>query len=103
MGALSLLHRPGRNLGRGSRWAGLGSFQREEEIKTRADVGLIPNALKGKPKVGTRAHTHTRAPLGLSAGLCRMVCLPCRSDGDDSLLSSRSKVSWGGGVQAVGC
>lgn len=30
--------------------------------------------------------------------VCRMLCLPCRSDGDDRLLSSKSEVTWGGGV-----
>ena len=31
------------------------------------------------------------------------MCLPSRSDRDDSLLSSRSEVTWGGGSESAGC
>lgn len=48
-------------------------------------------------------NTKTHTPFCVSAGFCRMQCLPTRSDGDDSLLSSRSEVRLGEGVtlQAV--
>lgn len=42
----------------------------------------------------------------LSTILCvsaSFLCLPYRSDGDDSLLSSRSEVKQGGGSEAEGC